>query len=101
MAQHELEGYTLSGGWSYELAEPEPPAAPQERRQIKANTRYRGPRWDVELDTGWTEKQVHEEQRTLWYDELKERPATGHAHGDDDWRSRPTRLESRKSTTGG
>jgi hypothetical protein len=45
--------YQLLGGWSYKLAEEKSPPAPQ---TAKANTKRGDLRWNIELDTDWTER---------------------------------------------
>jgi hypothetical protein len=52
-------------------------------RRITENTRYDGLRVDVELDTGWSEQQVHSALREVWADELKRKhdPSKGEDSG--------------------
>jgi hypothetical protein len=40
---------------------------------VRENTRYQGLRWDIKLDTGWTERQVWEAVHAAWAEELEER----------------------------
>jgi hypothetical protein len=49
--------------WSYELAEPEEPAEPPAPMKVMANRRRWCLRWDIELDTSLTERQVHKKLR--------------------------------------
>jgi hypothetical protein len=52
--------FKLCDGGSHELAELEAPAAPPAPVKVTANTRLGALREDIELNTSWTERQVHE-----------------------------------------
>jgi hypothetical protein len=66
-----MEKYTLRPEWSYELAPQMEPIPAPEPRMVRVNTRYRGLRWDIGLDTSWTYRQVWEAVETVWADELR------------------------------
>jgi hypothetical protein len=68
---HREDPYELKKGWTYELVEFVPPAA-QESFRVLANTRLNGRRDDIEIETGWSEAQVHEACQQNWLEELRE-----------------------------
>jgi hypothetical protein len=64
-----VEPYELKRGWIYELFEYAPPVT-EESFRVVAFTRFNGIRVDFEIETGWSEGQIHERCREEWRDEL-------------------------------
>jgi hypothetical protein len=64
-----VEKYELKRGWTYELVEYTPPIV-QESFRVMAYTRLSGTKIDFEIETGWSEGQIHERCREEWHDEL-------------------------------
>jgi hypothetical protein len=78
LSQRIIETHTLRPEWSYELAGPQELARAPESRMVRANTRYQGPRWDIELDASWTEGRVWEVVNAVWADEVRKKSASTH-----------------------
>jgi hypothetical protein len=73
LSLREMEEYGLHRGWTYELVPPEEPKPP-ESRPVRANTRFRGLRWDIVLDSSWNSGQVACDVEDTWREELEKRP---------------------------
>jgi hypothetical protein len=66
---HREGPYELRKNWVYELREYVPPARP-ESFIVMANTWFNGQRDDIEIETAWNERQVHEACREVWRSEM-------------------------------
>jgi hypothetical protein len=69
LSERVMEEYKLVPAWSYELVPRREAPTPPQSRKVQARTRYRGLYWGIELDTSWSQKQVHEAVLGLWKEE--------------------------------
>jgi hypothetical protein len=65
--------YELKRNWTYELRE-WVPERDLESFRVMANTMFGGLRADIEIETGWSERQVHEACWNEWHRELHPSP---------------------------